>query len=395
MGSTVNWKTPVSQPLKDEDTARNHYRRHLLNRLMSLFVWDGFAESVPTQYIEQILLLNGVCGFIEHDGDIIPVTAWGAEAPDEFYRAKKFTYAQPVLGSGTIDADSVIYNDNLAPWFGFDCKDVLDKYADLLAMADISIKIAIKNSRLTHIIATDNESDVNNINRVLDGVSNGAMATAIFSRTMIGDGVRLLPATNYGTDFMRQLSETAEYLYNRFLSEFGVHANTVLKRERQLTDELEMQAERPAFNVWSMLQSRLEGCERINKKFGTNISVRLNPAITIVEDMADDNGDIYDEAETEDTEQPAETEDTEPPAEVEDTEQPAETEDTEPPAETENTEPPAEVEDTEPPADIEINISINADNVGGDIDVDTDTEKTDDLENVSEDSDDSADNTDQ
>ena len=384
MGSTVNWKTPVSQPLKDEDTARNHYRRHLLNRLMSLFVWDGFAESVPTQYIEQILLLNGVCGFIEHDGDIVPVTAWGAEAPDAFYRAKRFTYAQPVLGSGTIDAGNVIYNDNLSPWFGFDCKDVIDKYADLLAMADISIKIAIKNSRLTHIIATDNESDVNNINRVLDGVSNGAMATAIFSRTMIGDGVRLLPATNYGTDFIRQLSETAEYLYNRFLSEFGVHANTVLKRERQLTDELEMQAERPAFNVWSMLQARLEGCERINKKFGTNISVRLNPAITIVEDMADDNGDIYDEAET-----PAETEDTEAPAEdTEDTE-------AEEPAETEDTETPAEAEDTEPPAkNIEINIEINTDEMRGDINVDTEPEKPDDLEDVQEDSDDSADNAD-
>ena len=364
------WKTPISQPLKDEETARTHYRRHLLNRLMSLFVWEGFSENVPTQYIEQTLLLNGVCGFLMHNGELVPVPAWGAEAPDEFYRAKRFTYAQPVLGSGTIDADSVIYNDNLAPWWGFDCKDVIDKYADLLAMADISIKVAIKNSRLTHIIATDNEPDVKNINTVLDAVSNGAMATAVFSRTMVGDGVRVLPATNYGTDFMRQLSETAEYLYNRFLSEFGVHANTVLKRERQLTDELEMQAERPAFNVWGMLQARIEGCNRINAKFGTNISVKLNPAITIVEDMADDNGDIYDDVNAE-TEEPAE-----------------DTEETE-------TEEPAETETEEPAENIEINIEINTDEMRGDINVDTETEEPDNIQNVQKDSDDSTDNTDQ
>lgn len=293
MGSALSWISAVSQPLKTEDTARAHYRRHLLNKLLTLFVWDGFDSSIPTQYIEGNLLLDGCCGFLLRDGVLTPVPVWGAEAPDEFYRAKTFTYAQPVLGSGTIDSDSVIYNDSLAPWFPVDCKETIDKYADMLAAADISLKIAIKNSRLTYFFVTDNEQDVKTVNDILDGVSKGAMATAAFSKTLIGDGVKILPAVSHGVDFMRQLSETTEYIYNRFLSEFGVHANTVLKRERQLTDEIDMQIERPAFNVWGMLQSRVEGAARINAKYGTNITVKLNPAITIVEDTHYD--DVYDD----------------------------------------------------------------------------------------------------
>ena len=296
MGSTLNWLSAVSDPLKTEDTAKAHYRRHLLNRLQTLFVWDGFAENVPTQYIEGNLLLNGCCGFLFRDGILTPVPVWGAEAPDEFYRCKNFTFAQPVLGSGTIDSDSVIYNDSLAPWFPFDCKETIDKYADLLAAADISLKIAIKNSRLTHFFVTDNEQDVKTVDGILEGVSKGAMATSAFSKTLIGDGVKILPAVSHGVDFMRQLSETTEYVYNRFLSEFGVHANTVLKRERQLTDELDMQIERPAFNVWGMLQARIEGAERINAKYGTNISVKLNPAITIIEETHYD--DVYDDTDS-------------------------------------------------------------------------------------------------
>lgn len=273
-----------SVPLFDEENARMHYRRNLLDKLMSVFKWNGFDEDVPTTYIESALLINGVCGFMKHKGKVIPVICWGAEAPDEFYRCKSFTWAQPELGSGSIPAEQVVYNDNLAPWYGLNCKDIIDKYADLLASTDISLKIAIKNSRLTHVFVTDNEQDVKNINDMVNTVANGGLATAIFSDTLVGDGAKLLEATTKGTDYMRQLAESREYLYNCFLSEFGIHANTVLKRERELTGEIDMQIEKPTFNVWGMLKARQEGAKRISEIFGIDITVDFSEAITIVED---------------------------------------------------------------------------------------------------------------
>ena len=378
MGSTLNWAAAVSQPLKTEDTALAHYRRHLLNRLQTLFVWDGFNENVPTQYIEGNLLLNGVCGFLFRDGVLNPVPVWGAEAPDEFYRCKNFTYAQPVLGSGIVDSDSVIYNDSLAPGFPVDCKETIDKYADLLAAADISLKIAIKNSRLTHFFTTDNEQDVKTVNDILDGVSKGAMATAAFSKTLIGDGVKILPAVSHGVDFMRQLSETTEYIYNRFLSEFGVHANTILKRERQLTDEIDMQIERPAFNVWGMLQSRMEGAARINAKYGTNISVKLNPAITIVEETHYD--DVYDDTDNKNDDLTADQNDdkAEQPDNADNqTDGSSKPETAEQTDETETTEQTDGSNDTEQPDTGDINISININTGDGDINNDDISDQSD------------------
>lgn len=277
-------------PLRTEADARMHYRRILLNKLMSVFKWEGFDESIPTEYIETALLINGVCGFMEHENKVIPVICWGAEAPDEYYRCKSFTWSQPELGSGTIPAEQVIYNDNMAPWFGLNCKDTIDKYAELLAATDVSLKIAIKNSRLTHVFFTDNQQDVKNINDMVATVDNGGLATAIFSDTMVGDGAKLLEATTHGTDYMRQLAETYEYLYNRFLSEFGIHANTVLKRERELTGEIDMQIEKPTFNVWGMLKARQEGAKRISEIFGIDITVDFSDAVTIVEDEVMEGG---------------------------------------------------------------------------------------------------------
>lgn len=272
--------------LKTEDELTEHYRIHLLNHLVTVFVWEGLPENVPSEYLEMQLLLNGCCGMLKHGGDYIPIMCNAAERPDEYFRPTKFIYANPVLGSGEISPDAVIYNDRLSAWFPRDCRQVIDKYARLIAAADISLKIALKNTRLTHIIATDNGDEIVPINKMLSDIWNGAGAVAVSTQTLIGDGVKVLPVITSGVDYLRQLSETREYLYNLFLSEFGIHANTVLKRERQLTGEIDMQIEKPMFNIESMLTAREQSAEKINRKLGLNLSVKINSKFMFVEESA-------------------------------------------------------------------------------------------------------------
>ena len=273
--------------LLTEDRLTDHYRYHLLNHLVTVFEWAGFDEECPVNYLEMLLLTEGVCGIIKQGDKFIPMRCNAAERPDEYYRPTSYIYANPVLGSGKIEPDAVIFNDLCAAWFPLDCKDVIDKYAQLLAAAEISLKIALKNSRLTNIIVTDNEDDVANIDKMLTDIANGALATTVNTKTLIGEGVKVFPAVTSGVDYMRQIAESREYLYNLFLSEFGIHANTVLKRERQLTGEIDMQIEKPVFNINSMLQAREESAARLSKTFGAEISVRINPKYMYVEEQND------------------------------------------------------------------------------------------------------------
>ena len=270
-------------PIKDESSLIDHYRKHLLNHLVTVFKWKGFPEETPVEYIEMTLLTNGIVGFIRKGERLIPVLCNPAERPDEYYRATSYIYANPVIGSGEIKPDSVVFNDELSAWFQFDGREIIDKYARLLAAADISLKIALKNTRLTNVIVSDNEEDIININKMLSDMWEGAGAVSVSTKTLIGDGVKVFPTVPGGVDYLRQISETREYLYNLFLSEFGIHANTVLKRERQLTGEIDMQIEKPMFNIDSMLSARKKGAERINKTFGTNISVDIDPKYNYVE----------------------------------------------------------------------------------------------------------------
>lgn len=313
-------------PIRSEDDLIRHYRKHLLNHLVTVFIWEGLPEGVPSEYIEMTLFVNGVCGFLERAGSIVPVRCTSCEKPDEYYRGTKYIYANPVLGSGELDPDAVLFNDRLGAWFPRDGMEVIEKYAALLASADVSIKIALKNSRLTHIAVTDNDDDLVNINKMFEGVANGATATAVSSKTLIGEGLRVLPGVTFGADFLRQLAETREYLYNLFLSEFGIHANTILKRERQLTGEIDMQAEKPVFNVESMLTAREEGVKNINKKYGTNLRVYLNPKYRQVEEEMQDGTQSEEPAELDNQSEEAETQSEEPAENGAQSEEPAENE---------------------------------------------------------------------
>ena len=269
--------------INTEEDLVEHYRKHLLTHLTTVFLWEGFPKDTPTEYLEMTLFLNGCCGIMKKGEQVIPVLCNPSEKPDEYYRATSYIYANPVLGSGNIDPEWVVFNDNLSPWFPRDGKELIDKYARLLAAADISLRIALKNTRLTNIIVTDNEDDVANVNKMLGDIWNGAGATTVSTKTLIGDGLKVLPTVQGGVDYLRQLAETREYLYNLFLSEFGIHANTVLKRERQLTGEIDMQVEKPQFNIETMLQARQRAAERLSELLGTEITVQVNPKFMYVE----------------------------------------------------------------------------------------------------------------
>lgn len=278
----MRYKVEFSVINTEEDLVE-HYRKHLLTHLTTVFLWEGFPKDTPTEYLEMTLFLNGCCGIMKKGEQVIPVLCNPSEKPDEYYRATSYIYANPVLGSGNIDPEWVVFNDNLSPWFPRDGKELIDKYARLLAAADISLRIALKNTRLTNIIVTDNEDDVANVNKMLGDIWNGAGATTVSTKTLIGDGLKVLPTVQGGVDYLRQLAETREYLYNLFLSEFGIHANTVLKRERQLTGEIDMQVEKPQFNIETMLQARQRAAERLSELLGTEITVQVNPKFMYVE----------------------------------------------------------------------------------------------------------------
>ena len=59
----------------------------------------------------------------------------------------------------------------------------------------------------------------------------------------------------------------------------GIKYNSVNKKERLITDEINFQEQFLDVNINSMLESRLAACEEINKLFGYSMSCDINPIL--------------------------------------------------------------------------------------------------------------------
>ena len=280
-GHIKNWSK--SKALLSDDTAYQYYRLELLKKLIPLFKYDGVPDTIDIDFFESCLLINGMAAVFENEGELIVMNVSPTERPNKCYICDKVRYSNPIIGSEELtdgETAAVCYNTQLAKWgmIAGSEADTINKYAELLAACDISLRVTLKNARLTHIARARDKQTVQAYKDLVDGVANGSNAVAVFSENDMlnpDDGLATLPTVTSGVDYMRQIAESREYLYNSFLSEYGLSANTVLKRERQLTTELDMQERKPEFNILSLLEQRKKNVEKINSMFGTNITVEL------------------------------------------------------------------------------------------------------------------------
>lgn len=294
---------PVSRDavLTTENRAKSFYFKRLLSLVNTVFLWENLPDGMTSSFIENTLLIDGRGAFTDID-DYTFLHIAEENQPGKYYYNNQYLYTNPYLpanmNSGTLYDDKnciVVYNDSVSRWTPYVIRDFISEYAELLAAVDVSLRIAIRNTRLTYIGRVNNHAELESFRVMQKGVEEGKPASAVLSNTALSDGFTTLPTLTHGVDYLRQITENREYLMNCFLSAFGIRANTVLKRERQLTDELDMQKERPIFSIYGMYNERQNAVDKINSKYNLNISISLNPAITLSTDN-DDNA-IPDEME--------------------------------------------------------------------------------------------------
>ena len=367
------------------------YFRQLTHICMRLFVFDGIPATIDETFFKYCLIINGNSCFFRLDQDILenrqsgiyPLRAGDlvvqpcnrAEIQTLYYMHRRALVTNPVF--------SKTYN--LTP--GDDCEIVYltepDKYfysmygglfaligrtATILADNDISINVAQKNTRLTNVISADDKPTAISAEAAIEAMYDGD-PYKIAQSSLVSD-LHSFPMTQATSSReIVQLVEIRQYIYSHFYESIGIgstHDN--MKRERLISAELDDGVDLAAINIDDMLATVREGVERVNRMFGTEITVELNPIIQRATKQEDGSGDDPPPVEQEDDPQPAEQEDDPPPEEQDEDPAPAEQEDDPQPAEQdEDTEPAAPEEesaaDEEPepaePAPIEIKIEAN------------------------------------
>ena len=184
---------------------------------------------------------------------------------------------------GNVMPDCVITFDNMyniPPLFR------IKWYADMLTEIQGSINTCIANMKGTVIFKCSKEQEPA-IKRAWKNANDGTPVIISFAPNEGGMDMDPEVITNPQTgDILKQLQETYDKYLAMFLTEFGINANGVINKMAGVSGmELMQNDQKRAINLNNALVMRQKGIEKINKMFGTNITVKLAEPLDVSNEL--------------------------------------------------------------------------------------------------------------
>lgn len=259
----------------DKSTCINQHMAYMFDRTQSMFKWHGLPESIPERTLELYLQINGNVCFYKYNDILYVFTGGLGGEPDVYYMPTIYTIANPALKlsvNAKIDIDCVVMpNDSL--YLGL-CP-LYSRYATGLTENELSLKLAIINSRILDLISASDDRTKASAEKFLSDVENGKLG--IIAENQFLDGIRSHPyGTTANSDRLTNLIETEQYLKASWFNELGLNANYNMKRESINSGESQLNNDALLPLVDNMLKCRSLACKKVNAMFGTNISVSLD-----------------------------------------------------------------------------------------------------------------------
>ena len=259
---------------------------YMLARLQKMFKYEGLPGSIPRQYLENYLLVNGSCiiakdlRYPEDDNIYAFVGAAGGE-PDIYYRPTRYMVANPALRMSSeyyiSETDPghepnaiLVRNDTM--WQGL--YPMMARYASLIAENLLTIRTADVMLRVLALITAPDDTSRLAADQFLKDITEGHLASIAENRFL--DGIRMQnPPSNNGS-YLTQFIELHQYLVGSFYNEVGLNANYNMKREALSESETGLNDDSLMPLCEDMLRCRQEDLDKVNSMFGTSIQVSLD-----------------------------------------------------------------------------------------------------------------------
>ena len=271
----------------DKGMLLSSYIRYFLARLQSMFIYEGLPDTIPQKWLENYLLVNGSCVFIETDEGLIVTRAGIGGEPDCYYIPTECIVTNPYINqkyNGTYKRDVncvLAVNDTYAQGI----LPLLKKYCSAMVENDITMNIADIMSRASVILSAADDNTKASAELFIKHLIEGSIDIIGETPFLIGNqdkdlSVNQLTNSN-GT--LTNLIEYHQYLKASLYNELGLQSNYNMKRESINSSESQLNDDMLHPLIDNMLAERESFVEKVNNMFGTNISVKFNSAWEINE----------------------------------------------------------------------------------------------------------------
>lgn len=278
--NTIGWK--YSPALNTRAMAYNLYRRKLTELAINRFKWYGLPATVNPRFLEVTLFQNALSVFyFDRDPRVNQFMALAGGAvgrPNMQDDPTAFRVFRQPLPSMTLTAAQCVpiwANTARVPDI-----DMVLYYAHRFADWDTTIEINGVNARQTKIVASDENSrlTMQNLQRQLVEGEPAIYTVQYSDGSSLADRVSTL---DLGIDLMglEKLSIVRNRVWSECMQMLGINSATTEKKERVVADEVSQNDDMVMSNRAIALNERQAAAEKINKRYGLNVSVEYRQDI--------------------------------------------------------------------------------------------------------------------
>ena len=261
-----------------------YFRRYLLQEVFSIYKWN-LPETWDQDYFLYTLFCRGYVCIIDtgaKEWGVIP--QWGGLGGyNVFYRPAYAIIANPLFKK-TIQAEigkecAVI---KLMPDYR-SIMDLVDHYADKLALTSETIDIDLCNSMVSTVFAADNKTDAEALKKMFDRIRSGNPAVVMGKKFFRDDGSpawQPFQANVKNSYIVSDLLADFRKIKEAFLTDIGTPNANTDKRERLITDEVNANNVETRTKVELWMDSIQRGIREAKKLFPDlemSVSYRYDP----------------------------------------------------------------------------------------------------------------------
>ena len=264
-----------------------------MQKAISVFKWK-LPDTWDADYFLYTLYGYGYCAVINtEEFGVIP--QWGALGGyNVFYRPTYVIITNPLIKEmkrPTIGIDCTIIK--LQPDYG-SITDLVNYYADMLALCSESIGINMINSHVSTVFPAANKAMAESYKKMYDKIASGDPAVVVDKNLFDDTGKPVWTPfqANIKNEYIADsILADMRKIEAQFDTDIGIPNANTDKRERLITDEVNANNVETAIRCEFWLEQIKKAVEETNAMFNTDISVdwRVNPKTDIEDEWTGGN----------------------------------------------------------------------------------------------------------
>lgn len=254
----------------NKDTVINHYIRYMLSRTQSMFAYAGLPDTIPASKLEMMLQTKGYAFITEVEGKLYALHGSLGGMPDVYEDCTEINVANVALNltkTYNLENDGVLVNNDA---LRIGLLPILQKYGALLAENTISIRTVDIILRMCVMISASDDRTYTGAEKFINDILKGKISA--IGESAFFEGVKVHSIANT-QNYLLQFIELEQYLKASCFNEIGLNANYNMKRESLGSNEAAMNDDFLLPLVDNMIKERQTAIDKVNEKYGTEISI--------------------------------------------------------------------------------------------------------------------------